>query len=126
MAAEFDRAEGDVNLGDRRQAWLAVHLDETTRKQIDRGQRITELLKQGQYRPLSVGLMAASLFAVSQGYLDTVELSHIPNFEAALHDYLQISHATLIAQINQTGDYDAAVQTSLKSALEAFRLSHTW
>ncbi len=105
---------------------FASDLDETTRKQIDRGQRITELLKQGQYRPLSVGLMAASLFAVSQGYLDTVELSHIPNFEAALHDYLQISHATLIAQINQTGDYDAAVQTSLKSALEAFRLSHTW
>ena len=105
---------------------FASDLDETTRRQIDRGQRITELLKQAQFRPLDIGLMAASLFAVSQGYLDAVELSKIALFESALHDYILSAHTAFLDRINQSGDWDQSLQTELRNILESFRQSHTW
>ena len=69
-------------------AQFASDLDEATRKQLERGQRVTELMKQPQYSPLSVGEMAVSLFAANEGYLDDVEANKIVDFEAALHAHV--------------------------------------
>ncbi len=66
-------------------AQFASDLDETTRKQLERGQRVTELMKQKQYSPLSVAEMAVSLFAANEGYLDDVDIKKVVDFEAALH-----------------------------------------
>ena len=63
-------------------AQFASDLDEATRKQLDRGARVTELLKQPQYSPLPISLMAASLFAVNKGYLDDIEVKKVPRLRA--------------------------------------------
>ena len=63
---------------------FASDLDEATRKQLERGQRVTELMKQKQYSPMSVADMAISLFAADRGYLDDVALNKIGDFEAGL------------------------------------------
>jgi len=107
-------------------AQFASDLDESTRKQIERGQRVTELMKQKQYQPLSVAQQAVSLFAVNQGYLDDVELDKIGDFEAALQSYMRASHAELLDGIDQTGDYDDATEAALKAALESFKSSGAW
>jgi F-type H+-transporting ATPase subunit alpha len=76
---------------------FASDLDDATRKQLERGQRVTELMKQSQYAPLGVAEMAASLYAANEGYLDEVELNKIGAFESALHAYMNQSHADLMA-----------------------------
>ncbi|NNJ90629.1 MAG: F0F1 ATP synthase subunit alpha, partial [Gammaproteobacteria bacterium] len=70
---------------------FASDLDEATRKQLERGERVTELMKQGQFSPMSVAEMAVSLFAANEGYLDDVEVTKIVDFEAALQGYLKSS-----------------------------------
>jgi len=107
-------------------AQFASDLDESTRKQIDRGQRVTELMKQRQYSPLSVAQMAVSLFAANQGFLDDVEVSKVVAFEAALHGYMKSDHADLMAKIDATGDYDGNIEGSLRSALERFKATQSW
>jgi F-type H+-transporting ATPase subunit alpha len=105
---------------------FASDLDETTRRQIDRGLRITELLKQAQYHPLSVGQMAASLFAVGQGFLDQVELPRIRDFESSLHDHLANTRPDLVRHIDSTGDWDDMIRDRMRAALEDFRSSYSW
>lgn len=100
---------------------FASDLDEATRQQLQRGQRIVELLKQGQYQPLNVALMAASLFLVEKGYLDDVEVAHIAKAEAAWHDYLQTQQKDLLANINETCKLSDEVASGLKAAAEAFK-----
>jgi F-type H+-transporting ATPase subunit alpha len=107
-------------------AQFASDLDEATRKQLERGQRVTELMKQKQYAPLSVAEMAVSLFAVNQGHLDDVELKKIVAFEAALHAYMKSSQAELLARINASGDYDDAIEAGLRKAVEDFKAHHAW
>ena len=85
-----------------------------------------ELMKQKQYSPLSVAQMAVSLFAVDRGYLDAVALDKIGDCEAALHAYLAASHKGLIDKINESGDYDGAIESSLEQALAAFKSTHSW
>ncbi|MBI4357645.1 MAG: F0F1 ATP synthase subunit alpha [Gammaproteobacteria bacterium] len=101
-------------------AQFASDLDEATRKQLERGQRITEILKQKQYQPLTVGEMAISLFAADKGYLDKVELKKISAFEKALHDFMKVEREDLINRINKTGDYDAELEKALAQAMEEF------
>jgi F-type H+-transporting ATPase subunit alpha len=105
---------------------FASDLDEATRRQLERGQRVMELMKQKQYSPLSVAQMAVSLFAVEKGYLDDVELTKVGDFESALHSYMGSAHKALMDQINATGDYDDTIEASLKSAVDAFKANHTW
>ena len=107
-------------------AQFASDLDEATRKQIERGQRVTELMKQGQYATLSVAEMAVSLFAANQGYLDDVDVAKIVDFEAALLSYVRSNNQDLLNNINETGDYNDEIIASLKSAIEAFKSSSTW
>ncbi len=105
---------------------FASDLDEATRKQLERGQRVMELMKQKQYSPLSVAQMAISLFAVDRGYIDDVELAKVGDFEAALHSYMASSHKALVDKINEAGDLDDAIEGGLKSALESFKSTQSW
>jgi F-type H+-transporting ATPase subunit alpha len=101
-------------------------LDEATQRQIERGKRVTELMKQGQFAPLNLGLMAASLFAANRGYLDNVEVKRIVNFEKELHAFLEREHLPLIHKINERGDFGDEIQRGLDEALKAFKATVTW
>ena len=105
---------------------FASDLDETTRKQLERGERVTELMKQKQYSPLSVAEMAVSLYAAEEGYLDDVELNKIVDFESALHTYMRASQSALLDTINDTGDYNDEIQAGLKAAVEDFKATGSW
>jgi F-type H+/Na+-transporting ATPase subunit alpha len=101
-------------------AQFASDLDETTRRQLQRGQRVTELMKQKQYSPLSVAEMALSLYAVNEGYLDKVDVAKVTDYEAALHDYARATHKDLLDSINETGEYSDEIQAGLKAACDGF------
>lgn len=107
-------------------AQFASDLDEATRKQLERGQRVTELMKQTQYSPLSVGQMAVSLFAANEGYLDDVEVNKIQDFESALQGYMKSNHAELLDKITKSGDYNDEITAGLKAAIEDFKSTSTW
>ena len=107
-------------------AQFASDLDETTRKQLERGQRVTELMKQDQYSPLSIAEMGVSLYAVEKGYLDDVDLTKIGEFERTLHEYMKSQHADLMDKVDQTGDWNQDIEAGFKQALEAFRQSHSF
>lgn len=99
---------------------FASDLDETTRKQLERGQRVMEIMKQKQYSPLSVAQMAVSLFAVDGGYVDTVELSKVGQFEAGLHQFAHAKHAKLMDHINATGDLNDEIKEELKTLMKEY------
>ena len=107
-------------------AQFASDLDEQTRKQLERGQRVMELMKQTQYTPLSIALMAVSLFAVENGYVDDIELEKIGDFEAALHSFMASSHGDLIDKVNSTGEFDDEIEAILKTAVDDFKANHSW
>jgi len=107
-------------------AQFASDLDEATRKQISRGQRITELMKQPQYAPMTVAQMAVSLFAANEGYLDDIEVNQVRNFEDALQNYMKSKQASLLEKINSELDYSDDVAADLKAALDEFKANHTW
>ena len=107
-------------------AQFASDLDDATRAQLERGQRVMELMKQRQYSPLSVAEMSVSLFAADQGFLDDIELEKISAFEQALHQFMLSSHADLMQQINTSGDYSDDVVEQFKQAIENFKQNHTW
>lgn len=100
---------------------FASDLDEATRKQLERGQRVTELMKQGQYAPLSVAEMAVSLFAANEGYIDDVDVKKVVAFEAALHSHVKSNNSDLLDKINESGDYSDEIIAGLKSAIETFK-----
>jgi F-type H+-transporting ATPase subunit alpha len=104
---------------------FASDLDEATRKQLDRGQRVTELMKQKQYSPLSVGEMAVSLYAADRGFLDDVPLDKIGVFETALHAALNSSQQALMETLN-TGDWNEGIEGQLKAAVAEFKTSGSW
>ena len=107
-------------------AQFASDLDESTRRQLERGQRITELMKQSQYHPLSVAEMAISLFSVSQGFLDDIPVKKVVDFERALHSYMHHDHADLLTRITEKPEYTDEVESGLRAALTAFKATHTW
>jgi F-type H+-transporting ATPase subunit alpha len=101
-------------------AQFASDLDEATRKQLERGERVMELMKQKQYTPLSVAEMALSLYAVNEGYLDSIGVDKVGDFEAALHDYARANNAELLEKINETGDYNDDIVAALKGVCDGF------
>jgi len=107
-------------------AQFASDLDEATRKQLERGQRVTELMKQKQYSPMSVAEMAVSLYAVDRGYLDDVDLKQIGDFEAAVHAYMNSEQPELMKRVSETGEFDDEIDQGLKKALEDFKANHAW
>ena len=107
-------------------AQFASDLDEATRKQLERGQRVMELMKQKQYSPLSVAGIAVSLYAVENGYLDDVELEKVGDFESALHNFMHSERKELMADIQEKAEYTDEVAAALKDSLEEFKNNHTW
>jgi len=105
---------------------FASDLDEQTRKQLERGQRVTELMKQKQYSPLSVAEMAISLFAANEGYLDDVDVHKVVDFEAALHSYMRTEHKELLDRVNETGDYNEEIEQAFRKALDDFKANRVW
>jgi F-type H+-transporting ATPase subunit alpha len=102
-------------------AQFASDLDATTRKQLDRGARVTELLKQPQYSPLSISMMAASLFAVNKGYFDDIEVKKVLSFESGLHAWLKDKNSALIGKLETNKALDKDSEAELASAIEAFK-----
>jgi F-type H+-transporting ATPase subunit alpha len=107
-------------------AQFASDLDEATRAQINRGQRVTELMKQKQYQPLSVAEMAVSLFAANEGFLDDIEVDKVGSFEAALLSYMRSNKADFMATINETGNFNDDIAAEMKSAIESFKTTGSW
>ncbi len=105
---------------------FASDLDEQTRKQLERGERVMELMKQPQYSPLTIGEMAVSLYAADKGYIDDVPKNKVVAFEAALHDYLRSNEKDLLDKINSTGDYNDEIEAAIKAAVEAFKANNVW
>ncbi|OGI52894.1 MAG: F0F1 ATP synthase subunit alpha [Candidatus Muproteobacteria bacterium RIFCSPHIGHO2_12_FULL_60_33] len=107
-------------------AQFASDLDAATRKQLDRGSRIMELMKQPQYSPMSVAQMAASLFAVNEGFLDDVDVKKVRAFEDALQSHLKSQHGALMESINQKPEYSDEVAAQLRKVITDFKAHHTW
>lgn len=105
---------------------FAADLDEITRKQLAHGQKVTELLKQSRYAPLSIAGQALLLFAVEHHYLEQVPVTEIQNFEKALLSYAQREYSQFYKQISVTGVYDKLIEKTLKQILEAFKTGHSW
>jgi len=102
-------------------AQFASDLDESTRKQLERGRLVTELMKQLQYAPLSVAEMAVTLFSVNKGYFDDVEVTKALAFESALHAHLKSKHKDLMDAINTTTQLSGDNEKILSAAIEAFK-----
>merc|ERR1712087_863898 len=102
-------------------AQFASDLDEATRMQLERGQRVTELMKQPQFSPMSVANMAISLFAVEKGYLDDVALKDVVSFEADLQDFVSSSHSDLLNSVNEKFTYDKEVENKFHEVLKEFK-----
>ncbi|NNC66960.1 MAG: F0F1 ATP synthase subunit alpha [Gammaproteobacteria bacterium] len=105
---------------------FASDLDEQTRKQLERGERVMELMKQNQYAPLNIAEMSMSLFAVDKGYIDDVDVNKVVDFEKAMHDFMRSQHKDLLDNINDTGDYNDDIEASLAKAIEDFKAKGTW
>ncbi len=102
-------------------AQFASDLDDATRSQLERGQRVTELMKQKQYSPLSVSEMAVSLYSANEGFLDDVDGKKIGDFESAMHAFMASNHKDLMDKIDQTGDWNDDLASAMRSAIESFK-----
>ncbi len=107
-------------------AQFASDLDEQTRKQLEQGQRVTELMKQKQYAPLSVSEMATTLYAVDKGYLDDLKISDMLSFEDALHTFMHQEYAALMQDIDSSGNWDKEVEAKLREAIKSFKKTGSW
>ncbi|MDK2778171.1 MAG: F0F1 ATP synthase subunit alpha [Pseudomonadota bacterium] len=107
-------------------AQFASDLDEATRKQLEHGKAVTELMKQGQYAPMSTADMGLSIYAATEGFLEDVDVNKIQAFEAALLSYANSEYAELMAKINVKGDYNDEIAAGLKECIEKFKSTQTW
>ncbi|MGY5451389.1 F0F1 ATP synthase subunit alpha [Agarivorans sp. MS3-6] len=107
-------------------AQFASDLDDVTRKQLDHGQKVTELMKQKQFSPLSVAEQALGLYAAEKGFLADVEINKIVDFETALLAYANNEYADLLASINEKGDYNDEIDASIKGLIESFKSTQSW
>ncbi|MCX7253382.1 MAG: F0F1 ATP synthase subunit alpha [Burkholderiales bacterium] len=104
-------------------AQFASDLDDATRKQLERGRRVTELLKQQQYNPQQVWQLSASLYAVNNGFLDDIEVKNILPFEKGMLDHLKSKYTELIGRIEDTKDLTKDDEAALKAAVEDYKRS---
>ena len=105
---------------------FASDLDDATKAQLARGIRITELIKQKQYSPLSVAQQSLSIFAADRGYMDDVEVEKIGSFEEALHGYFTSEKADLEKSINDTGDWNDDIEKQFTEVVEQFKKTQTF
>ena len=107
-------------------AQFASDLDEATRKQLERGQRVTELMKQKQYAPMAIASQALSIYAVNEGYLDDVPVAKIGAFEEALHAHFANTAGELMGKINSTGNWNEEFEAAFKKGIEEFKATGSW
>jgi len=107
-------------------AQFASDLDEATRKQLERGQRVTELMKQKQYAPMSIALQALSIYAVNEGYIDDVPVNKILAFEEALHAHFTNTQGELVDTINKTGNWNDDIEGAFKKGIAEFKTTGSW
>ncbi len=107
-------------------AQFASDLDDATRAQLEHGQRVTELMKQGQYSPMSVAEMGLVLFAANEGFLKDVDLNKIVAFEKSLVSYANSQHSELLNSVNSKPDYNDEIAAQFKSLIEQFKATQTW
>ncbi|HEX6834797.1 MAG TPA: F0F1 ATP synthase subunit alpha, partial [Rudaea sp.] len=107
-------------------AQFASDLDAATRAQLERGQRVTELMKQKQYAPLSIAQLAVSLYAAEKGYLDDLPVPQILPFEKGLHAHFEANYADLVKSIIDKGDWNDQIEASFKKAIEEFKKTGSW
>ncbi|OFZ70910.1 MAG: F0F1 ATP synthase subunit alpha [Betaproteobacteria bacterium RBG_16_58_11] len=107
-------------------AQFASDLDEATRKQLERGKRVTELMKQLQFSPMNVAQMAVSLFSVNKGYIDEVEVNKVLAFESALYAFMKSKYQSVLDTIASTKDLDEATEKQLVAALDEFKKTGTY
>jgi len=102
-------------------AQFASDLDDVTRKQLERGKLVTELMKQSQYAPMNVAEMAVTLFAVNRGYMDDVDVKRVLAFESALQSFLTGKYKAVLDKVQASGDLDADSEKQLAAAIEDFK-----
>ena len=105
---------------------FASDLDEQTRKQLERGERVMELMKQTQYSPLNISSMGLVLYAANEGYLDNVEVNKIKDFEKALLGFATSEYSDFMNSIEESGDYNDDIGNNLKELLKKFVSTQTW
>lgn len=105
---------------------FASDLDDATKKQLDRGERVTELMKQKQYEPLKVSEQAVTLFAIDKGLVDDVDMNKLLDFEAALIGYMASNHKSLMEGLDTDGAYNDGVAAELLEGIEAFKKTGSW
>ncbi len=104
-------------------AQFASDLDTATRNQLERGRRVTELMKQAQYSPMSIADMAVVLYAVNNGYFDEVDVGRVLDFEAALLQHVKSKQADLISSILSKKELDADGEKTLAATIADFKKS---
>src|SRR5512143_2099341 len=107
-------------------AQFASDLDAATRKQLERGRRVMELMKQKQYQPLSVAEMALTLYAVNEGFIDDVPVNKVVDFETGLHAFARANNKSVLDAINAKPEYNDAVVADMKKIIEAFKKTGTY
>jgi F-type H+/Na+-transporting ATPase subunit alpha len=105
---------------------FASDLDEATRKQLERGQRVTEVMKQKQYAPMSVAEMALSIYAVNNGYMDKVDLKKVVTFEAALQAFAHTNYQSVLDEVNKQPQLSKENEAALKKLIEDFVATGTY
>ena len=105
---------------------FASDLDEVTRRQLDHGARVEELMKQSQYAPMSVAEMGVVLYAANEGYLDDVPVNRVLDFERDLLAYMNTEHGEWMAEVSASGDYNDDIVAHMKAALGKFQSSHSY
>ncbi|WP_151192853.1 F0F1 ATP synthase subunit alpha [Cysteiniphilum sp. JM-1] len=105
---------------------FASDLDDATRAQLKRGERVMELMKQKQFSPLSIAKMSLSLYAVDKGHLDEIELSKVGSFEAALHAFAESQHKALMDEINKTCNYNDEIAAQLEKVIKECKETQSW
>lgn len=107
-------------------AQFASDLDDATKQQLEHGERVTELMKQKQYAPMSIADQATVIYASNEGYLSDVPVERVGAFEEALLRYLRNDHADLMKEIDETANYNDDIEARIKSAIESFKSSHSY
>ena len=107
-------------------AQFASDLDDVTRRQLERGHRATEIMKQPQYSPMSVAEMALVMFAIDKGYLDDVPVNKVVKAEADILAFVGAHHRAFLDKINATGDYNAEIEKEIAAILTDAKKNLSW
>jgi F-type H+-transporting ATPase subunit alpha len=107
-------------------AQFASDLDDATRKQLERGQRVTELMKQKQYAPMTVAQQSLSIYAVDKGYMDDVAIAKIGAFEQGLHAHFANTAGALMDKVAASGDWNDDIEAAFKKGIEEFKATGSW